>query len=715
MAIFGAIDRPAYCRKTYTSILALAVAVPALSAVAAAEEADKRIAPISVTATRSPIEAFEFPGMVTVIDRDEIERRQASTPADILGHVPGVEFTSGPRRTGMTPSVRGFSGSDVVILIDGVRQNFGSAHDGRFFLDPSVVEQAEVLRGGASSLYGSGGTGGVIEFRTLDARKHLQAGESAQLEAKTGYHTANREWHVTTNAFAKPIEGLGVVGSLTRRSSGSIRLGNGGELGASDDDLLSGLAKLNYDLGGGHELSATYLGFNNDAQEPNNGQSGTANDIVDKEIQSDTYRLGYNFKDPSNALIDLDAVVYFQEFSADELRLDNNGAGPAGELLKRDVETFGFRLDNRSRFDFGEALGLTLTYGTEGYRDEQDGASASGNRDGVPDADTEFYGIYAQAELAWNNPFGVLPGDLLVIPGVRYDDYKASSALAATDTEDDSFSPKVGVSYLPNDWLVLFANYAEAFRAPDINELYLSGVHFAIPAGSFGPGSQQATNRFIANPDLKPQTTETFEFGAGLTFDDVAMEGDRFQVKASHYRTDGENFIDLEVTQPAFFTECNPFIPGNCDGTTRNFNVADAELDGTEVEASYDNERVRFVLGYSEVDGENTQTGAKLGVLTPDQLHLDSMLKLPEFDSLAGWRIEAADEFDKVNAANERRDGYVVHDIYAAWAPTSGALQGVRLDLGIDNIFDKAYARAFTDANEPGRDYKIAVSYAFTW
>ena len=56
-----------------------------------------------------------------------------------------------------------------------------------------------------------------------------------------------------------------------------------------------------------------------------------------------------------------------------------------------------------------------------------------------------------------------------------------------------------------------------------------------------------------------------------------------------------------------------------------------------------------------------------------------------------------------------------MHDIYAAWAPTSGALQGVRLDLGIDNIFDKAYARAFTDANEPGRDYKIAVSYAFTW
>src|SRR3546814_16859236 len=68
---------------------------------------------------------------------------------------------------------------------------------------------------------------------------------------------------------------------------------------------------------------------------------------------------------------------------ADELRLDDLGAGPEGELLKRDVETLGFRVDNRSRVMLSESIGTTFTYGGEFYRDVQDGASASGEREGV--------------------------------------------------------------------------------------------------------------------------------------------------------------------------------------------------------------------------------------------------------------------------------------------------------------------------------------------
>src|SRR3546814_1936029 len=82
---------------------------------------------------------------------------------------------------------------------------------------------------------------------------------------------------------------------------------------------------------------------------------------------------------------------------ADELRLDDLGAGPEGELLKRDVETLGFRVDNRSRVMLSESIGTTFTYGGEFYRDVQDGASASGEREGVPDADSTFYGLFAQA------------------------------------------------------------------------------------------------------------------------------------------------------------------------------------------------------------------------------------------------------------------------------------------------------------------------------
>jgi len=121
------------------------------SLINASEDAPpKWLGAISVTATRNPIEAFEYPDMVTLVGQDQIQLLQASTPDDILRFVPNVEFTGGPRRTGEVPSIRGFSGPDVIILFDGSRQNFNAGHDGRFFIDPSLIKEVEVLRGPAS-------------------------------------------------------------------------------------------------------------------------------------------------------------------------------------------------------------------------------------------------------------------------------------------------------------------------------------------------------------------------------------------------------------------------------------------------------------------------------------------------------------------------------------------------------------------------------------
>ncbi len=117
---------------------------------AAPVAAQQALDAISITATRNPIKAFEYPGMVTVIGQNEIDTLQPSSSADILRGVPNVEFTGGPRRNGEVPSIRGFSGPDVIVLFDGARQNFGSAHDGRFYLDPTSLKQVEVLRGPSS-------------------------------------------------------------------------------------------------------------------------------------------------------------------------------------------------------------------------------------------------------------------------------------------------------------------------------------------------------------------------------------------------------------------------------------------------------------------------------------------------------------------------------------------------------------------------------------
>ena len=171
----------------------------------------------------------------------------------------------------------------------------------------------------------------------------------------------------------------------------------------------------------------------------------------------------------------------------------------------------------------------------------------------------------------------------------------------------------------------------------------------------------------------------------------------------------------MSVSQPALFRECNPFIPGNCDGTTNSDNIPSAKLWGAEVEASYESSHFLVALGFSRINGENDDTGAKLGVLTPDQFTANTGLKLPEIDSIIGWRMLAAEEFDNVNSPDEVRDGYAVHDLYFTWQPSNRPLKGFRVDLGVDNVFDKAYSRVFTGATEAGRNLKASVSYSLNW
>jgi len=207
----------------------------------------------------------------------------------------------------------------------------------------------------------------------------------------------------------------------------------------------------------------------------------------------------------------------------------------------------------------------------------------------------------------------------------------------------------------------------------------------------------------------------TIEFGGGLTFESLAENRDQLQVKASHFIVWGENFIDLNVIQPELFIACNPFIPGNCDGTTQAVNVPNAKLWGSEIEASYESSRFLVTAGFSRLDGEDEDTGEKLGVLTPDEFTVVTGIKLPEIDSIVGWRMLAADKFDEVDDPDEERDGYAVHDFYFSWMPTMGPAKGLRVDLGIDNAFDKAYSRVFNDVVEPGRNFKVQVGYSYGW
>lgn len=674
---------------------------------------------ITVFATRNESRAFEYPGAVSVLERDVIDDFNLSTVSELFAAIPGAQFDSGARRTGDAPAVRGLSGAGVQVFFDGARQSFLSGHDGRFFIDPELLKSVEVVRGPTSALYGSGALGGVIAFRTITAGDLLDEGEQTAIRLGGGYQSVNEEWRATaTGAWRNANDTFDVVGSLTRRESGDIELGNGLDLPA-DDEILSSLVKASVRPVTGLEAALTWQRYGGESVDPNNPQGTNVaepgNGLVDRDILSETVQGRVSFRpNGTSNLVDFNLTAFTSGNEVEEAEVDTP------RVVTREVETFGVAFDNRSRVSVGDKFSAVFTYGAEYYVDEQTGRdtdTVDGTRGGVPDAETRFTGVFAQAEVTLNRPLGA-PGVLTIIPGARWDRFE-NEAVGEPSTDDDAFAPKVGVSYQPVPQLLLFANWAEAFRAPSFNELYADGIHFQLPDPASPPGPPQfVSNVFVSNLDLEPERSETIEFGAGVDFAGAFSSNDRFTAKASYYIADVDNLINLEVAIPAGcfgapFPPCGSGEPfGN---TSRNVNVTNAEIEGFELEASYDSDLFYARANFSTIDGEDKDTGDFVANLQPDTGFIDAGLKLDRIATRVGGRVTAASEFDETDDPNQFRDGYAKGDVYVVWAPLSGPLEGLRVDLGVDNVTDADFEVVAAGASQPGRNYKAAVRWGATF
>lgn len=694
---------------------------PAVLAEDAADD-ELRVDAITVYGTSNPLPVFDYPGQVTVVDREALETIAPSAVSDLLRDVPGLDFSGGPRRTGELPSIRGLSGQNVLILLDGARQSFTSAHDGRFFVDPELIGTAEVVRGPASALYGSGAVGGVLAFESVDAADLLRDGETWGARAKVGYQSVNEEGLASLTAFTQRGAFDGVA-SFGIRQSSDIALASGADL-PSDDDIQTALLKGSYALTDALTIEGSWQRFTNTAIEPNNGQgtAGTGDGILDrnveKEVSTDTLRLGLTFNPASNDWIDLTLTTYQTSSDVDEF----DATVPRTTL--RGIETTGFSARNASRFTVGSAE-TTLTIGGDWYKDEQTGTddqTTDGTRGGVPNGESEFIGLFAQLESVIETP----AGQFVVIPGVRFDEFDSSSSIAPGETNsDDAISPRFAASFAPEgaEWLRLFGSSAEGFRAPSINELYLDGVHFSIPHPVlFNPAMGSfvlSPNNFLPNPDLVPEETQTVEFGLGVDFKQVFVASDRLQGKVSYFETEADDLINLSVDvtpaptcfAPPFFEPCNW-------GTSESANVDQAELEGWEGELQYDSDRFFARASFSSIDGTNLADGSDLGSLTPDRTAVNLGLKLPEWNALVGARVQHAGDFEQRISdgaggftLQDERNSYTVLDLYASWQPQ--AIDGLRLDVGVDNVFDEEYERSFAGAIEPGTNVKIGASWQF--
>ncbi len=567
--------------------------------------------------------------------------------------------------------MRGYDRRGVLMLVDGVRQGTDTGHLNSTFLDPALIKRIEVVRGPSALLYGSGALGGVISYQTVDAADLLYPGQNSGYRVFANAATGDHSLGMGASAFGR-TENLDGLVAWSSRDRGNIRQSDGHDA-PNDENIGNMLAKGTWTIDNSQALSGSVRYYNNNAREPVNPQTsvpGSGDPMVDRSTIQRDAQLKYHLNPKDNDWLNADATVYWSEV---RINADN------GELQNefRRQTTKGGKLENRSHLFTDSFAANLLTYGGEYYRQEQHPGSEV---NGFPQAKIDFSSGWLQDEITLRD----LPISFLA--GTRYDNYKGSSD-GYKDVDADRWSSRFATSITPADWLMMFASWSQAFRAPTMGEMYNDSKHFSI--GSF------YTNYWVPNPNLRPETNETAEYGFGLRFDDLLMANDELEFKASYFSTRAKDYISTSVD----FAKA----------TTMSYNVPRAKIWGWDVSTRYATQLFSLDLAYNRTRGKDTETGEYIASLNPDTV--SSRLDIPVASSpfSVGWIGTFTDRSTHISSSYTKQPGYAINDFYVSYKGQQ-ALRGLTTSLVLGNAFDK---EAWSPQGIPldGRNGKILVSY----
>ena len=145
----------------------IALVVHPVVALAQVSKDTARIAPVVVTATRSPLAEGRAPASVSVITGEKLRREGITTVLDALRRVPGLAVVQTGSYGGVTSLfIRGGESKYAKVLIDGVPVNDAGGAFDFSALSTDNLERIEIVRGPASVLYGSDAMAGVVQLFT---------------------------------------------------------------------------------------------------------------------------------------------------------------------------------------------------------------------------------------------------------------------------------------------------------------------------------------------------------------------------------------------------------------------------------------------------------------------------------------------------------------------------------------------------------------------
>ena len=612
--------------------LALAVALlPNTQAFAADLTRDDalKLADTVVSANREPQRRSQTPAATTVFNRDDIERLQVRSVAELLERVPGVSVA----RTGGAGSltslfVRGTASTQTLVLVDGQRIAAASSGTNSLeFLSPDQIERIEVVRGPRSALYGSDAIGGVVQIFTrqgsgqgLAPEVRFGAGSNGTFERSLGLSGGNGQTRFNLGAALDETQGI----DATRDSFGA----NG------DDDAYRN-----------RSLSLNLAHRFNDRLE-----AGVSALDQRGELEFDDTFDGYQ------------PTVDFQLSSI------------SGFVDAKLNEAWNSRFEighSEDKRDTGNDAPLAPAYAFHSYSTYRDSAS-------------------------WVNTLQLDPAHQLLLGADWHEDQLHSSSDFAQDSRwnqaafiqhrytGDAFSTEIGLRHDENEqygsvnsWNAavtvplntrndVVISYSEGFRAPTFNELYDS---------------------WFGNPDLTPEKSKSYELQWRNRYSDSGS------LELALYRTDIEDAIVSDAS----------WIPQN---------VQTARVNGLEATLRQDLFGWQASVAAGLIDPRDRDSGHTLARRAKRTLSLDLDRQLGEFSVGASWRAVSGRYDDSDNELE--MGGYGLVGLRGSWT----ASQDIRLDVKLNNLFDKDYAETTYSTGNGRYGYNTegrTALFAVTW
>ena len=648
------------------------------------------------------------------LNEEAIASKQADHISDLLRTIPGIDV-GGAHSLNQRITIRSMDDKDLRITIDGANQNtYMYHHMGNLQIHADILQSVEVEIGTNSVV--DGGLGGAVRFETKSARQLLRGDDQFGARIQAGYgDNSGESWSLTGfGQFTDKLDFLVYHNNVDRDNyevgGGKIKDQNGNEIAGTDGEVrgLEGeledtLIKLGWDIAENQRLELGYEMYSDEGDYSYRPDMGLATDIAigtsldspllwPTEFTRDTITLNYDaqFGDTmiKAALFDNQSSLERDEsawrFSTALVR--GRPVSVWAGHIDGDADNRGLNVLAETSFD-----SHTLTYGFDyiDYETSYRAVYLSGAVD-ASEEDAKSTSLFLQDRIQ-------LSDALVVIPGIRYDEYDMNTVL--TDDKFDDVTGALALEYAVNDNLLLKVSTTQLFKAPEVAEVFVGAGLFDAP-----------------NPDIKAETGYNNELS--LAYEDAVLGADSFAFGFTLFETEIEDYI--------------------YDYAGRSFkdNIGDMTIDGVEAYIGYNIGNLKTLLTYSEADSDldanddyTSLDRARIDRQQGDTFSLNVDYVIDALNLTLHWDILDVDgvaaglDLDGATLDNAK-DGFTVHNISARWTPDQ--LKGLALTVGVDNLTDEFYAsqssRTGTSFHpvfgqlylldyEPGRNIKFTVSY----